>query len=69
MCVTGKFLGNNRQALYSSRSPWLQMSFEAAINGLKNCVVQKTSDNMVSPSSRLVTGQSLVSLSEPIYCL
>jgi len=67
MCMTGKFQGFNRRTLASSRSPWLQMSFEAAINCLKTCVIQKSGDNMRSPSSRLVTGQPLVTLSEPVY--
>jgi len=67
MCTTGKYLGFNRRTLYNCRSPWLQMSFEAALMGLKKCVMQKTEDCMISPSARIVTGQTLVDLSEPIY--
>lgn len=67
MCTTGDFLGFNRRTLQTSRSPWLQMSFEAAITALQRAVTQKSTDNMKVPSARLVAGQPLVSLSEVIY--
>ena len=69
MCTTGAYLGFNRRTLFSSKSPWLQMSFEAAISGLQTCLMQKKSDDMKSPSARIVAGQTLLGLSEPIYTI
>lgn len=56
MTFDGTFKPLNRKGIESSASPLQQISFESALQFLKNAVVQGRVDNINSPSSCLMVG-------------
>lgn len=56
MTFDGTFKPLNRKGIESSASPLQQISFESALQFLKNAVVYGRTDNINSPSSCLMVG-------------
>lgn len=56
MTFDGTFKPLNRKGIESSASPLQQISFESALQFLKNAVVQGRTDKINSPSSCLMVG-------------
>lgn len=56
MTFDGTFKPLNRKGIESSASPLQQVSFESALQFLKNAAVQAKIDNIDSPSACLIAG-------------
>ncbi|XP_066591152.1 DNA-directed RNA polymerase I subunit RPA1 [Prorops nasuta] len=57
MTFDGRFQPLSRKGMEDSASPLQQMSFESSLNFLKNATLQGKTDDLISPSSRLIIGQ------------
>lgn len=57
MTREGSYLAFNRQGIDSSTSPFMKMSFETTCQFLTKAVLDGDSDDLESPSSRIVTGK------------
>ncbi|KAL2622234.1 hypothetical protein R1flu_002439 [Riccia fluitans] len=57
MTSQGGYRPCNRLGIYSSPSPFLKMSYETATTFLMDATLKKQSDNLTSPSSRIVLGR------------
>ena len=56
MTSGGGYKSFSRHAMLDSTSPFQQISFETAVEGLKNAVLQGKTDNLQSPSERIIVG-------------
>ncbi|KAK3257114.1 hypothetical protein CYMTET_33787, partial [Cymbomonas tetramitiformis] len=55
--VRGSYRPCNRLGMESSTSPFLKMSYETATHFLTDATLQGASDELTSPSSRIVLGR------------
>jgi DNA-directed RNA polymerase I subunit RPA1 len=61
MTFEGTFKPFNRLALETNTSPLQKMSFETTMHFLRNAILEASTDDLVSPSSRIATGRVMKS--------